>query len=113
MISMFKNMDERDLQSIQDVDSQYPPGLDFTPGTELHDTIVQMVNNCAERGKSVTDGNVKQYEGIDNGLDCFMRPDEMDRRRKGKDDRKPVNIVIPTQFANLDIFRTAMHKAFF
>lgn len=100
------------MRSLRDIDSEYPDGLDFKPGSELHDSIVQLVNDYAERGKSVTDANVKQYEKIDNELDCFMRPDELDRRRKGKDDRKPINVIIPTQFANLDIFRTAMHKAF-
>lgn len=102
------------VQNLQDVDSKYPKGLDFKPGSELHDNIVlNLVNECARRGKEPTDNCVKQYERVDNSLDCFMSPDELDRRRQGKDPRKPINVVIPQQFANLEIFKTGMHKAFF
>lgn len=102
------------VQQLRDLDSEYPKGLDFKPGSELHDSIVlHLVNECARRGKEPTDNCVPQYEKVDNSLDCFMSPDELDRRRQGKDARKPINVVIPQQFANLDIFKTGMHKAFF
>ena len=99
--------------ALQDIESAYPDGLNFKPGTELHDKLVRLVNECAERGFAANSTCVTEYEKIDKQLDCFMSPDELDRRRAGKDKRKPVNIVIPQQVANLDIFKTGMSKAFF
>lgn len=104
--------DER-MRELKDVDTTYPYGMDFKPGGERHDRIVKMVNECAERGMGATDNCIDEYTKIDHSLDCFMSPDEMDRRRKGKDARKPINVVVPQQYANLDIFKTGMHKAFF
>lgn len=112
--SLWKDMPDEHLRALEDIDSEYPDGLDFTPGSELHDTIVtKLVMECALRGKESNDEPVRQYQKIDDQLDCYMSPDELDRRRQGKDSRKPVNVVIPQQFANLDIFKTGMHKAFF
>jgi len=100
-------------QSLQDIDSKYPNGLNFKPGTELHDKLVIMLRECADRGYAANSNCIPEYVKTDKALDCYMTPDDLDRRRQGKDSRKPINIVIPQQFANLDIFRTGMHKAFF
>ena len=111
---LWKNVKTDYVEDLREIDSEYPKDLDFKPGSELHDNIVlNLVNECARRGKTITDACYKEYEKVDNSLDCFMSPDEIDRRRAGKDSRKPINVVIPQQFANLDIFKTGMHKAFF
>jgi len=33
---------------------EYPDGLDFNPGSELHDSVVEMVMDCAKRGYETT-----------------------------------------------------------
>lgn len=110
---LWKNVPSDVWSSLYDIQSEYPDGLDFRPGRELHDKLVRMLVVCADRGYSVNSPCTDEYIKIDQSLDCYMSPSDLDRRRKGKDARKPVNIVIPQQFANLDIFKTGMHKAFF
>ena len=50
------------LQAMQDVDSEYPPGTNFKPGTEVHDRIVEMVNRCAQIGFDATEGLIAEYD---------------------------------------------------
>jgi len=101
------------LQAMQDVDSEYPPGTNFKPGTEVHDRIVEMVNRCAQIGYDATEGLIAEYEKIDKSLDLYMDPSQLDRRRLGRDSRKPVNVVMSQQYANYCMFNTAMHRQFF
>lgn len=101
------------LTELKDVKGNYPPGTDFSYGSELHDRILLMVNNCAQAGMSATDSNITEYDKIDKSLDLYMEPSEIDRRRSGRDARKPVNVVMSQQMANSDLFKTAMARTFF
>jgi hypothetical protein len=91
----------------------YPGGLDFRPGSELHDDLVDMVLSCAQEGYDTTSQFVDDMVKVDNIRDGVMPADALDRMRKQHDPRKPVNVVMPMLYAHEQLMLTAMHRAFF
>lgn len=110
---LFDRLDYDTQQAVKQPRSEYPGGLDFTPGGKLHDRIVKLVRDYADRGFDSNTPNIPEYNKVEHILDGYMPPDEIDRLRMADDSRKAVNVVTPMLVSHLAMFQTAMHRAFF
>jgi len=112
-MSLLDQLDYDIGREIKDQDYDYGDLGDMRPGNEKHDKLVRMVLDYAERGKQANDDYIPDYEKVDEILDGFMPPDDVDRVRKGDDPRKPVNTVMPMLVSHRAQLNTAMHRGFF
>lgn len=95
------------------IDYDYPDGLNFKPGTDLHDTIVNMVLELASDSATNMSQRFDAWHKMDESLTGFMPADEAEALVKAKDDRKPISIVYPYSYAILETLLSYMMAAFF
>lgn len=108
----------RPMDSLQDpieemdLDYDYPRDLDLHPKSETHNNLLNMILQCAQDAKAVTDGVKPEWKKLDWTMSAFVPLDEQERREKNKDWRDPVNLVIPASFASRETFLTYFWSAF-
>lgn len=90
----------------------YTHGLNFKPGTDLHDKIVQAVFDRAQSSHDVVASRYESWNEIDKTLTAFIPLDEEEKELKKKDPRKPVSIVVPVSYAALETLLTYQVAAF-
>jgi len=83
-------------------DYTYPGDFDFRPGTDLHNKIVKMVVKSAEESHEHMQARFTSWDKIDKSLVGYVDLSEQERDDKDVDDRKPMSIVIPVEFAALE-----------
>ena len=91
---------------------EYPNGLNFKPGSELHDKIVKMVMQKAIESRKRMEPRFDAWKKIDRTLTAYVPLDEEELRVKSQDSRKPVSIVIPLSYATLETLLTYQAAAF-
>lgn len=94
-------------------DYDYPDGLDFQPGSKLHERIKREVLRRAQDSYSVMQARFDSWNKIDETLTCYMTLDESESKVQAKDSRKPVSIVVPYSYATLETILTYLMAAFF
>lgn len=90
----------------------YPNGLNFRPGSELHDRIVEQVVKRARDSFSVMSRRHKDWNRIDEKLTAYISLDEEEKLVKQQDSRKPVSVVVPYSYAVLETLLTYFVAAF-
>lgn len=89
----------------------YPYGLNLKPGSELHERIKKEVMDRARDSDAVMSCRYESWKEIDEVLTAYIRTDEQENLLKSKDSRKPVSIVVPQQYAVMEILLTYLTAA--
>jgi hypothetical protein len=92
---------------------KYPFNLDLRPGSEAHNKIKAEVLLRAQESYSIMSKRHSSWNSIDNMLEAYIKPDELEKKLKANDARKPVSIVVPHSFAVLETILTYLVMAFF
>lgn len=88
--------------------------LDFTPGSDLHQKIVdRLVNNYAINSARVIAKRHDVWREMDDKLIGYIELSEKEIEIKARDPRKPVSIVFPYTYAILETLISYMVTAFF
>ncbi len=95
----------------KDFGYEYPDGLDLRPSSKLHQTIVERLRNLADQSWSIMQERHSSWNDIDKTLKAYIRTDDAEKIVQGADDRKPVSIVIPYSYAQLETLLTYMTEA--
>jgi len=96
----------------QNFDYKYPRGLDLRPTSTLHQTLLTKLNLRIQESAREMQKRHKSWKQIDRTLTAYIPLDEMEKKVKDNDDRKPVSIVIPYSFATLETLLTYFSAAF-
>lgn len=98
--------------NILDVDYgyKYPGGLDLKPGSELHQKILNTVNERALDGYRAMEGRHESWQEIDRALTAYISPRDKKKAKESGDKTLPV--IIPTSYATLDTLLTYMTAVF-
>lgn len=87
-------------------DYTYPEGLDLTPGSELHDRLVDYILDRAYASSRVMSRRYDSWRNIDETLTTYKWTDEEEDKVKESDERKPTSIVFPYSYAMLETLTT-------
>lgn len=84
--------------------------MNLHPKSELHKFIVQeVIDHRAQQSHTLTADAHESWRKIDHTLTAFLPSDEAEALEHQQDPRKPINPVIPMQFASLDMWLTYLH----
>ncbi len=90
----------------------YPMGLDFTPNSTLSKKVCTEVMNRARFSYDKMSARHKSWNQIDRVLTAYVPLDELEKKVKAKDARKPVSIVVPYAYATLETLLTYLVSQF-
>jgi hypothetical protein len=90
----------------------YPGGLDFSPDSELHRSLVGMVCDYATASQSATSSRIAVWDDIYDTLSAYIAQDEDEETLKESDKRKPTSIVVPASYAALETLLTPLVSTF-
>jgi hypothetical protein len=90
----------------------YPNGVNLKPGSTVHEKLRLEVFNKAQQSYQAISKRFDSWNQIDNTLVVYMPTDEAEDALKKKDERKPVSIVVPYSYAQLETIVTYMVAAF-
>lgn len=90
----------------------YPFKLNLQPGSELHDSLVDMVIKKAVESRRRLEPRFSTWKEIDRTLTAYVPLDEKETQLKQRDSRTPVSIVVPISYAALEILLTYLVAAF-
>jgi len=91
---------------------EYPKGLDFRPGSELHERIKASVLAKARASQDVIKTRFSSWREIDRTLTTYISLDEEEKEIVREDKRKPVSVVVPVSYATLETLLTYLTAAF-
>lgn len=118
-----KQSSEPGLEHV-DYDSEYdyPDGRNLSPGSNLHDRLVEEVMDRARESYRYMSQHHDEWEEIDNVLRSYVRPERRKvQKKKNKSDQdkqgsektqRYKELVMPYSFANLETLLTYMTTAF-
>lgn len=98
--------------SSMDMNYTYPNGVNIRPGSVIHEKIRSSVYNRAHESYRVMQRRFTSWQSIDESLTVYRPLDEAEAETKAKDPRKPVGIVVPYSYAQLETIVTYMVAAF-
>jgi hypothetical protein len=100
------------FHSDKDYGYVYPKGLDFKPGSALHNKITTKIYQRARESSMEMRKRFATWKKIDRNLTAYIPLDDAERFVKESDDRKPVSIVVPYSYATLETLLTYQAAAF-
>lgn len=95
-----------------DLGYEYPYGLDLRPGSQLHKSLLEKLNNRAKESSEEMSKRHSSWQSVDKSLTAYVKTDNYEKMVKQKDERKPVSIVIPYSYATLETLLTYFTAAF-
>lgn len=102
---------EKDVSSV-DYGYKYPYGLNFKPGSELHEAIRYALLNRIRDSHNIMSSRYPSWKNIDEKLTTYIDLSKTEVEIKDEDSRKPVSMVLPLMFANREILLTYFMAAF-
>ena len=94
-------------------DYDYPYGLDLKPNSDLHVELVSKLIHRSQESRKEMSKRFESWNEIDQILTTFIPLSDKEEKVKEKDSRKPVSIVFPYSYSNLESLLTYMSLAFF
>lgn len=94
-------------------DYDYPEGLNWKPGSELHESLKMLILQRARESRDFMQRRYSSWRKIDKNLTAYIPATDAEKRIKEGDDRKPVNVVIPVSYAILETLLTYFTSTFF
>lgn len=96
----------------RDFGYEYPEGLDLKPGSKLHERIRSRVMQRAQASHDAMAPRHRTWNKIDEMLTAYIPLSGAEKRVKEKDVTKPVSIIVPYSYANLETILAYQTKAF-
>lgn len=97
----------------RDLNYVYPDGLDFKPGSTLHDAIKTKILQRARQANSAIASRSDSWNKIDRVLTTYIDQSDEEIDIKDDDDRKPTSIVFPYSYAIMETILAYLVAAFF
>lgn len=91
---------------------EYPMGLDLAPNSALSKKICKEIRTLAQASYEKMGPRHKSWNQIDRVLTAYVPLDEVEKKIKQKDSRKPVSIVVPYAYATLETLLTYLTSQF-
>lgn len=111
IVSSDYNMD-REFLPREKHEYDYPKGLDFSPGSELHKKIIKEVMDRAATSSTHISKRFNDWKKVDESLTVYIKTDDAEKKVQEDDERKPVSIVFPYSYALLETLMSYMTAAF-
>ena len=91
---------------------EYPLGLDWTPGSKLHqDTLAKLIRYAQDSASNIQE-RYPSWREMDKKLQAYIAIDKKEKEVIEKDPRKPVSIVFPYTYAILETLVSYLVSAF-
>lgn len=91
---------------------KYPDKMDLRPGSKLHNLIIQRVMTRAKNSYSAMQRRHKTWNKIDEMMTAYIPLSAEEINTKTKDSTRPVSIIVPYSYANLETILAYQSKAF-
>lgn len=91
----------------------YPDGLDLRPNSDLHKELRDKIWRRANISRSHISKRFDSWNEVDRTLTAYIPLKNVERELKEKDTTKPVSIVFPYSYSNLEALLTYLVMAFF
>ena len=108
-----KKADKNLMKDISSVDYKYdyPNKLDFKPGSEFHEAILQALLQRVSTSSSCMSSRYDSWRNVDRKLTTYIDLTQGEVDVKSEDERKPVSMVVPISYANRDVMVTYLMAA--
>ena len=93
-------------------DYDYPDGLDLDPNSDFHEQLRSKIWQRAIDSRRVMSKRYDSWNEVDKVLTTYIPLSEKEEKVKDKDSRKPVSIIFPYSYSNLESLLTYMLVAF-
>jgi len=94
-------------------DYEYPDNLDLNPNSDFHEKLRNKIWQRAQESRKVISKRFPSWNEVDKILTAYIPLSEKEEEVKEKDSRKPVSIIFPYSYSNLESLLTYMALAFF
>jgi len=94
-------------------DYNYPYELNLKPDSDFHEKLRTKIWQRASESRKTISKRFPSWNEIDQVLTTYIPLSEKEERVKEKDSRKPVSIIFPYSYSNLESLLTYMTLAFF
>jgi len=93
-------------------DYSYPYGLNLDPKSDFHEELRSKIWARAVESRRVISKRFSSWNEIDKILTTYIPLSDKEEMVKNKDSRKPVSIIFPYSYSNLESLLTYMSMAF-
>jgi len=93
-------------------DYEYPDGLDLDPNSEFHEKLRSKIWQRAIDSRKVMSKRYDSWNEVDKVLTTYIPASVVEKEVKKKDSRKPISIIFPYSYSNLESLLTYMIVAF-
>ena len=90
----------------EDYRDKYPDNINLHPASPRSKALVAEFLSRARGSERVMKRRHKKWDKIDETLTAFIPIDELEDKKKKKDERVPISIVVPESYATLETFLT-------
>ena len=90
----------------------YPDDVNLKPGSKIHERIITRVMNRARASKDAMSSRHSTWNKIDEMLTAYIPTSDAEKKVKDKDSTKPISIIVPYSYANLETILAYQTKAF-
>jgi hypothetical protein len=94
-------------------DYDYPDGLDLDPNSDFHEELRSKIWQRAIDSRKVMSKRYDSWNEIDKILTTYISLSDKEEAVKNKNSNKPVSIIFPYSYSNLESLLTYMCLAFF
>jgi hypothetical protein len=94
-------------------DYEYPYELDLDPKSDFHEELRTKIWTRASESRKAISNRFSSWNEIDQILTTYIPLSDKEEAVKNKDSRKPVSIIFPYSYSNLESLLTYMTLAFF
>jgi len=95
-----------------DFDYKYPERLNLKPGSDLHKKLRSRIWERARQARNEIQKRFSSWRELDRKLTAYIPLKEEEERVKEKDEEKPVTIVFPYTYSELESVLTYLVSAF-
>ena len=100
-----------DLQNLySNVSYNYAEGINLAPNSKLHKRIIDLVVRMADDSYAQMSKRHTTWNDIDNTLKVYIPADDVEKRVKFKDKRRPTSIVVPYSYATIETIMSYLTK---
>jgi len=96
----------------KDFDYKYPEGLNLRPGSDLHKDLRNKIWERARQARNEIQKRFESWRELDRKLTAYIPLKEEEERVLDKDEDKPVSIVFPYTYSELESVLTYLVAAF-
>lgn len=94
-------------------DYSYPFELNLDPKSDFHEKLRTKIWSRASESRKTISNRFESWNEVDQVLTTYIPLSDKEEAVKNKDSRKPVSIIFPYSYSNLESLLTYMTMAFF